>query len=70
MPGVGYPDGLTMGGQMLVQLAGVVATAAWSGIVTFALLKISGAVLGMRVTAEAETEVLDTAHHNEKGYNL
>ncbi len=68
--GAGYPDGVTMGGQMLVQLAGVLATAAWSGIVTFALLKISGALVGMRVTAEAETEGLDTVLHNEKGYNL
>jgi Amt family ammonium transporter len=68
--GAGYPDGVTMGGQMLVQLAGVLATAAWSGIVTFALLKICGALVGMRVTAEAETEGLDTVLHNEKGYNL
>ena len=68
--GAGYPDGVTMGGQVLVQLVGVLATAAWSGIVTFALLKISGALVGMRVTAEAETEGLDTVLHNEKGYNL
>ena len=68
--GAGYPEGVTMGGQVLVQLTGVLATAAWSGIVTFVLLKISGAVAGMRVTAEAETEGLDTVLHNEKGYNL
>jgi ammonium transporter, Amt family len=68
--GAGYPEGATMGSQVLVQLVGVLATAAWSGIVTFVLLKISGALVGMRVTAEAETEGLDTVLHNEKGYNL
>jgi len=68
--GVGYAEGITMGHQLLVQVVGVLATAAWSGIVTFALLKIGGALAAMRVTAEAETEGLDTALHNEKGYNL
>jgi Amt family ammonium transporter len=68
--GVGYAEGTTMGHQLLVQVVGVLATAAWSGIVTFALLKIGGALAAMRVTAEAETEGLDTVLHNEKGYNL
>ena len=68
--GAGYPDGMTMFGQVLVQLAGVLATAAWSGFVTYVLLKIAGALAGMRVAAEEETEGLDTVLHNEKGYNL
>jgi Amt family ammonium transporter len=68
--GVGYPEGTGMGGQLLVQLAGVVATALWSGVITFVLLKLSDAVVGMRVAAEEETEGLDTVLHNEKGYNL
>jgi len=68
--GVGYPEGMTMGSQVLVQLAGVLATAAWSGLVTYVLLKIAGALAGMRVAAEEETEGLDTVLHNEKGYNL
>jgi Amt family ammonium transporter len=68
--GMGYPEGQTMGGQVLVQLAGVLATAVWSGVVTWILLKVAGAVAGFRVTAEEETEGLDTVLHNEKGYNL
>ena len=68
--GVGYPDNGTMGGQVGVQLAGVLATAAWSGVVTYLLLKVSDALIGMRVGAEDEAEGLDTALHNEKGYNL
>jgi Amt family ammonium transporter len=68
--GVGYADGQTMGGQILVQLAGIVATAVWSGAITFVLLKASDALVGLRVAADEETEGLDTVLHNEKGYNL
>jgi len=69
--GAGYPDAkVTMGDQMLVQLYGVLAAAAWSGIVTFLLLKLTDALTGMRVNADEETEGLDTVLHNEKGYNL
>jgi Amt family ammonium transporter len=68
--GVGYPEGQTMGGQVLVQLAGIVAVGLWSGVVTWVLLKVSDAVVGMRVATEEETEGLDTVLHNEKGYNL
>ena len=68
--GVGYPEKVTMGGQVLVQLTGVLAVAVWSGAVTWILLKVSDAVAGMRVQAEEETEGLDTVLHNEKGYNL
>jgi Amt family ammonium transporter len=68
--GVGYPEGQTMGGQVLVQLTGIAATAVWSGVVTYVLLKVCDAVVGMRVAAEEETEGLDTVLHNEKGYNL
>jgi Amt family ammonium transporter len=68
--GMGYPEKVTMGEQMLVQLYGVLAIAAWSGVGTFVLLKLSDLLLGMRVAGDEETEGLDTALHNEKGYNL
>jgi len=68
--GVGYPDKVGMSDQMLVQLYGVLAIGAWSGVFTFVLLKISDAVAGMRVAGDEETEGLDTVLHNEKGYNL
>jgi len=68
--GVGYAEGQTMGGQILVQLTGIIATALWSGVITYALLKASDAMVGMRVAPEEETEGLDTVLHNEKGYNL
>jgi Amt family ammonium transporter len=68
--GVGYPGEMTMGRQMLVQLTGVAATAVWSGVLTWILLKVTDALTGMRVNPEEETEGLDQVLHNEKGYNL
>ncbi len=68
--GVGYPEGQTMGGQVLVQLAGIAAVGLWSAVITYVLLKVSDALVGMRVTSEEETEGLDTVLHNEGGYNL
>jgi Amt family ammonium transporter len=68
--GVGYAEGMTMGKQVLVQLLGVAVTAAWSGAFTLGLLKLSDALVGLRVAPEEETEGLDTVLHNETGYNL
>ena len=70
--GVGYAGGaaVTMGQQVLIQLVGVGVTLAWSGVLTFVILKVVDAVTGLRVNVEEETEGLDTAQHNETGYNL
>jgi Amt family ammonium transporter len=68
--GAGYAEKQTMGGQVLVQIYGVLAVAAWSGVLTWVLLKVTDAVVGMRVAGDEETEGLDTVLHNEKGYNL
>ena len=68
--GIGYGEGVTMGGQILVQLGGVLAVAAWSGVLTLVLLKVCDALTGMRVASDDETEGLDTVLHNEKGYIL
>ena len=68
--GMGYPEKVTMGEQLVTQLAGIAATAIWSGVLTWVLLKVVDAVAGMRVGADGETEGLDTVLHNEKGYNL
>ena len=68
--GIGYPDKVTMGDQFMTQLIGVVATAVWSGVITWILIKLVDAVAGMRVASDEETEGLDTALHGEKGYTL
>ena len=68
--GGGYAENVTMGGQVLVQLIGVIAIAAWSGVITWILLKLADMTAGMRLQPEEETEGLDTVLHNEKGYDL
>ena len=66
--GAGYAEGMTMAKQIGVQALGVLATAAWCGALTFAILKLLDATAGLRVDAEAETEGLDLADHGERGY--
>ena len=68
--GAGLPEGRSTGGQVWVQLVGIGATAFWCGVLTWVLLKLTDAVTGLRVSADEETEGLDTVLHNEKGYNL
>lgn len=56
--------------QVGVQAIAVVATMAFTAIVTWVLLKLVGAVTTLRVTAEEETEGLDITGHDERGYTL
>jgi Amt family ammonium transporter len=64
-------DGLIYGNpsQFLVQLAAVAATIAFSALVTFVLLKVIGALMGIRSEDEHQSEGLDLVEHGEKGYN-
>jgi len=66
--GVGYAEGMTMVSQVGVQALGVIATAVWSGVISWGLLKVLDATIGIRVTQEQETEGLDIAEHEERGY--
>jgi Amt family ammonium transporter len=68
--GVWDPGDATIGGQVWVQLKGVLFTVVFTGVLTWVLLKIVDAVMGLRVTAEEETLGLDLALHDERGYNL
>ncbi|MBI4006342.1 MAG: ammonium transporter, partial [Gammaproteobacteria bacterium] len=66
-----YNENITsMGQQLGVQVIGVLAVAIYTAVITFALLKLVSAVLGLRVSTEDETVGLDTSQHNERGYNL
>jgi ammonium transporter, Amt family len=68
--GIGYPEAVSMGGQVVTQLVGIGVIGLWSGILTWVLLKLVDALSGLRVAGDEETEGLDTVLHNEKGYNL
>jgi len=56
--------------QLVVQAEGVFATAAWSVVATFVLVKITGWICGLRVDPEHETQGLDFTAHGETAYNL
>ncbi|MDP2324426.1 MAG: ammonium transporter [Gammaproteobacteria bacterium] len=68
--GIGHPDGRTIVAQLGVQLVGTVATVLWSAGMTWLLLKVTGLVCDLRVTAEEENEGLDLVLHEERGYNI
>lgn len=68
--GQGYAEGVTMGDQVQVQLIGIVATIAYTALVSFVLLKVVQAITGLRVSPEEETEGLDIVGHNESGYDI
>lgn len=59
----------TMGGQVWVQFVGVVATVLFTAIATFIILKVVGALVGLRVDDEEEIQGLDLVSHEETGYN-
>jgi len=66
--GAGLEEGVTIGSQVWVQLISVVATLVYGGVVSFILLKLIDSVIGLRVNEEEETEGLDLALHDERGY--
>jgi len=56
--------------QLVTQAIGVVATMAYSIAVTFILLKILDATIGLRVDDEDELAGLDITQHEESAYTL
>ena len=68
--GTGLAEGMTIGGQVGAQIIGVLATIVYCGIVSFVILKLIDATIGLRVDEEQETEGLDIVLHDERGYNL
>ncbi len=55
-------------GQLWIQFVSVVATCAFSFLVSYALLKIVNAIVPIRVTDEEEEAGLDVAIHSESAY--
>jgi len=68
--GAGLKEGVSMGGQVMKQLMGAGVTIVYCAVVSFILLKLIDAVIGLRATPEQEQEGLDLALHDERGYNL
>lgn len=70
--GYGFAEGITsIGGQLKVQVIGILATATYTAVVTFILLKLVGLMTnGIRIDSEQEQQGLDLVDHDERGYNL
>lgn len=68
--GQGYNEGMNLGSQMTVQAIGVASTFVYTAVVTFILLKVLDAIMGLRVPAEDETVGLDITQHDERGYDI
>ena len=68
--GVGLGEGMTIGTQVWAQLLSIIVTVVWSGVLSFIILKIVDATVGLRVEEDEERQGLDLSQHNERGYNL
>ena len=68
--GAGLTEGVTIGLQVWKQLLSIVITIVWSGVLSFIILKIVDAIVGLRVEEDDERMGLDLSQHNERGYNL
>lgn len=66
--GVGGED-FSIGKQLSVQSFAAAVTAVYSVIVSFILLKIVGAVVGLRITKTEENQGMDMSSHGEVAYN-
>jgi Amt family ammonium transporter len=61
---------LDIGEQLRVQTIAAFGTAAYSAAVSFGLLVLLRALVGLRVTEAQEREGLDQVEHAEAGYDL
>ena len=68
--GVGLPEGVSIGTAFLGQLIAVGVTIVWAAIAGYIIIKITQAVVGLRVNEDDESEGLDLTEHGERGYDL
>jgi len=66
--GAGLAEGVSMGKQLLIQGEAVLVTIAYCAVVSFILLKIIDAAVGLRVEKDEEREGLDITQHGEQVY--
>ncbi|APH74321.1 ammonium transporter [Aquibium oceanicum] len=67
--GIGYAEGVSMGGQVWIQILAVLVTVVWCGIGSAILYKIVDLIVGLRPTEEAERQGLDLTSHGEVAYH-
>ena len=60
----------SIGAQLGAQSISVIFTIVYSGVLSFLILKIVDALVGLRVNEDEESQGLDLALHSEQGYNM
>jgi Amt family ammonium transporter len=68
--GVGLPEGVTIGTAFLGQVIAAAVTIVWAAIAGYIIIKITQAIVGLRVNEDDESEGLDLTEHGERGYDL
>ena len=68
--GQGYNEGMDMLSQVSVQMIGIIATATYTAVITYILLKLVDKMLLLRIDDESEVRGLDLVEHDERGYDL
>jgi Amt family ammonium transporter len=69
--GTGLAEGVdSLLDQVARQFVGILVTVGYSAAVSYGLLGLIDAAIGLRVSAEEETEGLDLSLHDERGYSL
>ena len=69
--GTGFGGEITsIGQQVMVQAYGVMATILYTAIMSFIILKLIDAIVGLRVEGDQEIRGLDRSAFDETGYNF
>ena len=65
----GVRTDISIGRQLMVQLAAIGITAIYSMVASYILLRITNFAVGLRVTGQDEQQGLDLTEHEERGYS-
>jgi len=65
----GNQGDLSIGSQLGIQLWAAFVTIVYTGLMSFALIKLVAVTIGLRVSDEDEQRGLDVSQHEEAGYN-
>ena len=68
--GIGLAEGRSIGGQLAIQITGLIAVLIWSLVLSVVIAKAVQAFAGLRVSDDIEEQGLDLRIHGERGYNM
>ncbi|MFT4021427.1 MAG: ammonium transporter [Acinetobacter sp.] len=69
VPALGGNQDVNIISQLIAQISSAALTVVYCGVVTYIIMKVIDATIGLRVTDEAELRGLDVSDHNERAYN-